>query len=51
MTWNLAFSCTRFGTRYGGISTQAVSMARKRARVVFKAGEVDRLVDKVRAVG
>jgi REP element-mobilizing transposase RayT len=39
------------GKRYGGISTQAVSMARKRARVVFKAGEVDRLVDKIRAAG
>jgi chromosomal replication initiation ATPase DnaA len=36
------------GKRYGGISTQAVSMARKRAKVMFETGEVDRLVEKIR---
>jgi chromosomal replication initiation ATPase DnaA len=39
------------GKRYGGISTQAVSMARKRARVLFETGEMDRLVERLRAAG
>lgn len=38
------------GRRYGGISTQAVSMARKRAKVLFGVGEVDRLVEKIRTM-
>lgn len=39
------------GRRYGGIRTQAVSRARKRAKVRIEAGDVDRLVEKIRTAG
>jgi hypothetical protein len=39
------------GTRYGGISSQAVSIARKRGRSLLSAEDVVRLADAIREGG